>query len=333
MSSLTKPLVSVILPVHNGQSYVLEAVQSILAQSYTNFELIIVNDGSTDDTLKILSTLKDSRIRIIDQEKQGIVESLNNAIITAKGDLLVRMDADDISLPTRLAHQVKWLIDRPNDIALGTAAILIGPTGHDLGRTIQPPIIHAEILKSMMYGGIGLLHPTVMMRADSVRAVGCYRSRFTAAEDIDLWLRLAEIGQLASLNEALLKMRVHSASMSRQKVDQQLVCGMAARLAFLARKHDFPDPADDCDEVWKKFTSNISDILYEFNVFESRQNHNLALSRWSSDSDTISLVGIRGRYRQYRLRLGSQLVKWRWRRAFRRLKSRLISNGNLEVAG
>jgi len=130
---MTKTTLSIVMSVYNGANYVSDAIESILNQSYDNFEFIIVNDGSTDNSLKIIESFTDKRIKIINQDNQGLVAALNTAIKAASGDLIARQDADDISLPERLSKQVGAIITNPNLVLLGSSIITIDEYSKELG--------------------------------------------------------------------------------------------------------------------------------------------------------------------------------------------------------
>ncbi len=208
------PTVSVVMPVYNGQRYLSRAVESILGQTWWDFELVAVNDGSTDETGRILERYAkgDGRVRVVWQENQGIVGALNAGLGAARGKLLARMDADDVALPGRLARQVDYLREHPECVAVGTEVLLIDSEGKPISK--KPGIVteHEEIDRALLVGGWPMVHPTVMMRASAVRKIRGYRPGTFPHEDHDLFLRLAEVGRLANIPEVLLKYRQHFGS-------------------------------------------------------------------------------------------------------------------------
>lgn len=209
--SASHPEVSVLVPVYNAATYLRSAVQSILRQSFTDFELIAVDDGSSDDSKRILDTLaaSDSRIRVISRPNTGIVGALNDALDASRGEFIARMDADDIALPTRFSEQLAYLRAHPECVALGTAVQIIDSAG----RVVDwhaPSGAHEEIEAELLKGNGGALyHPTAMFRADALRAVNGYDPEFCKAEDVDLYLRLSRTGKLANLPTAGLQYRHH----------------------------------------------------------------------------------------------------------------------------
>ncbi len=219
------PRVSVLLPVFNGERYLAQAIDSILKQTFRDFELLVLDDGSVDGSLAIAreAAAKDARIRVVAGEHRGLVDGLNSAVTIANGELIARMDADDISSPDRLVKQVRYLDAHPECCAVGCPAMRIDPDG----LAISPwpvPESHAEIDAQHMSGlGGGILQPTVMMRKSSFLQIGGYRAEFKyGAEDYDLFLRMAEIGRLANLPEILLQYRLHFKSVTVTRHAEQL---------------------------------------------------------------------------------------------------------------
>jgi glycosyltransferase involved in cell wall biosynthesis len=208
------PLVSVLMSVYNGERYLREAVDSILAQTFGDFEFLIVDDGSTDGTAGILASCSDSRIRLIRNETNlGLTRSLNRGLTLARGKYIARQDADDVALPERLAVQVDHLEAHPEVIALGGRLCFIDSDGARIGEEARV-VDHEDIVAQLMQGIGAVPHPAVVMRTDAVRQVGGYREEFRAAQDVDLWLRLAECGQLANLEQVIAYYRVHEEQVS-----------------------------------------------------------------------------------------------------------------------
>lgn len=205
------PHISVILPVFNADKYVREAILSILAQTYTNFELIVINDGSRDGTELILLEMQeiDSRIIVISRENRGIVDSLNEGINLARGRWIARMDADDISLPNRFELQLKRLEQSGADVC-GTWFEYFGAIS---GIVIRHPLSDSAIRMSLLFGS-PIAHPTVMMKTDYAKRL-LYRKEWEKCEDYDLWERAAVEGWVM-VNEpsVLLMYRQHADQIS-----------------------------------------------------------------------------------------------------------------------
>ncbi len=213
------PVISVVMAVHNGERFLAEAVESILSQSFRDFEFLIVDDGSTDNSRAILQTYaeRDSRIRLTSQSNQGLTKSLNIALQAALGEFIARFDADDVSLPQRLEQQVIALQSDPTLVLVGSEVELISDDGHHLGVRGHATD-HREIRKRLLLGdGGALTHPAVMMRQSSVKAINGYDESFPVGQDLDLFLRLSEIGKVRNLPDTLLLWRQHSSSINNTR--------------------------------------------------------------------------------------------------------------------
>ena len=238
------PRVSVILPVYNGGRYLAAAVDSILAQTFRDFELIAVDDGSTDETLALLEQWArgDGRMLCVRQDHAGLIAALNRGLTLARGEFIARMDHDDISQPDRFARQVEFL-DAHLDVAVvGSAVTLIDERGHAIRDVRYPetPAAIAEFLRA----GSALAHPAVMMRRAAVIAVGGYRPAYQHAEDYDLWLRMAEEYALANLPDRLLLYRQRRDKLSIASALEQRLAAIIARFAARCRRAGQPDPTE-----------------------------------------------------------------------------------------
>ena len=208
-----RPTVSVVLPVYNGERYVAEAVDSILAQTWTDFELLILDDGSKDRTPEILAgyAKNDARVRLTTRPNAGLVPTLNELLEQAQGELVARMDADDVALPQRFEREVAHLRAHPECLVVGSAVEWIDPDG-ELLKLHVPPLTHTEIDAAHLRSREAeICHPSAMIRRSALERVGNYDRELDGAEDLDLWLRIAEVGQLANLREPLLRYRFHFA--------------------------------------------------------------------------------------------------------------------------
>jgi glycosyltransferase involved in cell wall biosynthesis len=218
-----RPAISVLMTVYNSRQYVAEAAQSILDQTFRDFEFIIIDDGSSDDSLAILKQLAetDSRVRLVSRPNTGLARALNEGLDLAESEFVARMDADDVSLPQRFEKQIAYLRSHPDCVAVGSQAVNIDPYGMPLLRR-DVKLTHDEIDAELMQGkGGAMIHPAVMMRRDAVLAAGKYRHEYNTLEDLDLFLRLAERGKLANLPDVLLHYRQHLQSIVRTKQDEQ----------------------------------------------------------------------------------------------------------------
>lgn len=225
-----EPDISVLMSVYNGERFLATAVQSILDQSFQNFQFIIINDGSTDGSGQILKkyAAEDKRIELVEQDNKGLISSLNTGLSLAKAGLIARMDADDIALSHRLEVQ-KAYMDTHRDVGvLGSAIIPIDDDGNTSPALLYPNT--GKALDKYIYTrGSPLAHPAVMIRRDIVLAQGGYRSAFKHAEDYDLWLRLHKVTKIANIKEPLLKYRQHDDKVSVIHARAQAEASIVAR--------------------------------------------------------------------------------------------------------
>jgi hypothetical protein len=243
------PTISVVMSVFNGEAFLREAVESILAQTFTDFEFIIIDDGSTDKTAEILSNYakRDNRVRVVTQENRGRAESLNRGIELARAPLIARMDADDISLPHRLKEQVNYLKDHPEVGLLSGSCDYIDPRGRILG-TGRVLLEDSEIRAVMLHYN-PMCHPAAIMKKDVVLASGGYRKLLLDADDYDLWLRMAERTRLANLSRVVLQYRFHAGQATSRNRKHQLLCVMLASRAAALRRTGYPDPLSGVQEL------------------------------------------------------------------------------------
>lgn len=236
--------VSVLMPVYNAERYLAEAVESILDQTFADFEFLIVDDGSTDRSLSILQgyAATDSRVRLYSRHNTGLVATLNELIEKARAPYLVRMDADDISMPWRIEKQIEYMESNPDCVASSGFAVVIDPDGDEL-MNWELPVDHNAIDQFHMQGhGGGIIHPASILRARAVRLIGGYLSVYPHAEDFDLWLRLAEHGKLGNISIPILKYRHSEGSVSSAYKLQQLNSTREAILRACERRR-IPVPA------------------------------------------------------------------------------------------
>ena len=223
------PLISVVLPVYNGEKYLVEAINSILAQTFEDFELVIIDDGSTDASLKILLKYQslDSRIRVITRENQGLAKTLNDLIDIARGEWIARMDQDDIALPIRFERQLDWLNKTGADIS-GSWVKRFGTSDKRVVKLRQTD----EAIKVEMLFCSPFVHPTVMMRSILAKQLR-YNSAWEKAEDYDLWERCAEAGwKMTNQPEVLLQYRIHESQISTATQLRQQDLGYQIQLKY-----------------------------------------------------------------------------------------------------
>ena len=225
------PSISVVMSVLNGEEYLREAIESILSQTMPDFEFIIVNDGSTDRTKEILEDFqsRDGRILTIHQQNAGIVRAVKRACSLATGTWIARMDADDISLPHRFEKQLQFLKKNPSVVLLGGDIEMINSEGVGFDCQRYPALNHE--LQQLLLQSNYFAQSAVIFSREAFQRVGSYRTLFPYCEDYDLWLRLAEIGEIANLQEIIVRYRVHSNNVSWRKCPQQVTSFYAARMA------------------------------------------------------------------------------------------------------
>lgn len=215
-------MISAIMSVYNTDKYVAKTIRSILRQTYDNFEFIIIDDASTDKTPFILRkfALKDPRIRLIANDTNlGIGGSRNKGLEIASGEYMAVVDSDDISLPERFSRQILFLEKNHEYCGVGSEVIYIDPEGCSL-REVRHPYTNEQINDQLLQGnGDAIPHPSFICRTNLLRDVGGYDETFVGGEDLDLFLRLAEIGRLGNLENILVKIRRRESSISHQRSD------------------------------------------------------------------------------------------------------------------
>jgi glycosyltransferase involved in cell wall biosynthesis len=230
--------VSVIMSVFNGEKYIFEAVNSILRQTFPFFELIIIDDGSTDQTCDILQEINDNRIHTLHNScNLGLITSLNLGLEIAKGKYIARLDADDIAEPDRLQKQINYLQLNPTIGVLGTNYRLIDRIGNFIDPPVKRLIMAPNMIHWLLFFGCPIAHPTVMVRREVYEKHGYYDPGFPHAEDYELWLRISPVIQIANLPESLVQIRLHSNNISqvhsKEQVHSSVLAAQKALSSFL----------------------------------------------------------------------------------------------------
>jgi GT2 family glycosyltransferase len=241
-----RPRVSVLLPVRNGMPWLREALASLAQQTFRDFEVLVMEDGSTDATLECLATWPDARLRVIPTGGAGIAAALTTGLDAARAPLVARQDADDLSMPDRLQAQVKYLDEHPDVGLVASRAEYIdergAPVDNGWVRTVrrqQDVAVTPRDIQALMPLTCCLTHGSVMARAEVLCRAGGYRQEMAPAEDYDLWLRLLPTSRLAKLPERLYQYRIHDGQVSILARDEQIRRTIAAKLAHLRRS--FPE--------------------------------------------------------------------------------------------
>lgn len=224
--------VSVVMSVYNGGKYLKEAVLSVLQQTYRDFELIIINDGSTDDSLNIIKELqsKDDRIKIVSRENKGLVCSLNEGVRMAQGEYIARMDADDLAGCDRFEKQLKYMQEN-NLVVCGSWAEGIDSAGKNIKDMDYPP--NTKKIRFYALWHNPFIHPAVMFKKDIFEKNGGYRKSFKHIEDYELWTRLVFKYKTGNIPERLIKYRLHDDQITRENNLEMRLKGVWVRtLAF-----------------------------------------------------------------------------------------------------
>ncbi|MDE1918467.1 MAG: glycosyltransferase [Sphingomonadales bacterium] len=247
MTKPPSPAISVALSVYDGERFLAAAIESILGQSFSNFEFLILDDGSRDASRAIIEhyAARDSRIRPILRENRGLIASLNQLLHEARAPLIARMDADDISLPHRFARQHAFLAEHPDYAVIGCWTEDIDDQDQPWPIDAPPhPVTHEAFLERIRSGGPLMCHPAVMMRRDVALSVGGYHAAYRHCEDLDLWLRLSSRARLGSLPEKLIRYRHYADQVSSRHATQQQIGAAIALLAWREREAGRPDPTE-----------------------------------------------------------------------------------------
>jgi glycosyltransferase involved in cell wall biosynthesis len=235
--TMADPKITVLMSVYNGEKHLQESISSILDQTFKDFEFIIINDGSTDRSREIIISCRDSRIRLVNNEKNiGLTRSLNKGLKLATGIYIARMDADDVSMPARFEKQVVFLDSHPSVGVVGINSLVIDEQGKPLFK-INHPTVHGKIISKLLLDN-KFVHSSVMLRKTCLKTSGYYNEDFQMAQDYELFLRLSLIARLANISESLHKWRMNqSAGISVTKRPEQLKDRDKIRKIFLERHY------------------------------------------------------------------------------------------------
>lgn len=206
------PKVSILMPAYNAQEYIAEAIDSILAQNFTDWELIIIDDGSTDASASIINQYRDNRIYYLkNEENQGLIKTLNRGIDYCNGDYIARMDADDVAMPDRLELQVKFMDSHPQYVMCGSNALVINNENKRTGRIKN--LTKNNYLQINLLFSVPFIHPSMIIRREMLLE-NRYDENYLHVEDYELWCRLAQKGKIANLSKYLLHYRWHNTNVS-----------------------------------------------------------------------------------------------------------------------
>jgi len=266
-------MVSVVISCFNSVAYLDLAIESVLTQTFADLELVLVDDGSSDDTWAIIRRYagQDRRITPIQKMNTGVADSLNVGIREAKGKWIARLDADDIAIPNRLELQLSYLSHNKDLVLVGGGCIEIDSLGRQI-KEFTYPEIHGKLLRRLVKGLAFFPHSSSMYRKSDVLRLGGYNPRFTRSQDSDLWLRIGENGTIACLPKPIIMLRKHSESISHHDQGKtQRLMGTAARICHLLRLRELPDPSQGELDVWGGFMDWLAKRLQEEGFLESNE--------------------------------------------------------------
>jgi glycosyltransferase involved in cell wall biosynthesis len=271
---VSNPLVSVVMCVFNGERFLSEAINSILCQSFRDFDFVIVDDGSTDGSTAIVDRYQksESRIHVCRHEtNQGLVAAHNTGFARARGKYIALMAADDVAVRDRLMWQVEFLETHPDIGLLGGATEWIDATGRVL-RAVHYPLGDREI-RLALASECPFASSAVLIRTSVLASVGGFRRAFRKAEDYDMWLRVADHCRLGNLDRVVLRYRVHPSQASHTNAREMSLCRLAAQTSAVFRKNNRPDPIEKVVEI-------TAPALAAMGVSEAEQNAALGQHYW-----------------------------------------------------
>lgn len=247
--------------VYNTAPYLAETLDSLLGQTFTDLEVVAIDDGSTDGSADILRQYaqRDPRLRFASRENRGIAVTRNEMLAMARGRLLAVNDSDDVSVPDRIAEQIKYMDAHPEIVCLGGDFEYMDAVGRKL-TTLRPPRDDAAIQQMLMRGHASICNGVVMMRREAVERVGGYHPDYRFGQDVDMFLKLGEVGKLANMPRTLGRIRLHGKSVSETKREEQRHFGRLACEAAAARRG--VPCAFDASEPWRPGADRGSRHLY-----------------------------------------------------------------------
>ena len=270
---MKRGLVSVVMSAYNAENFIAGSIRSILDQTYDNWEFIIINDCSSDNTAQIVEQFPDNdpRITLIhNTENLGLTKSLNIGIKHAKGEFIARLDADDTSEPSRLEKQVNFLNVHPHIALVGSGAHLIDASGHKFGR--MNVISRDSIIRRLMTHVNLFIHSSILIRREAIEDVGCYREKFRYTQDYDLILRLSDKYILSNIPECLIRWRASKTSETMQHHSvQRIYADIAREFAFERKKkgYDSYDSMDVDEKINAMMDKNYGRYHCEYGVYQA----------------------------------------------------------------
>ena len=232
---------SILLPVYNSEKTIEKCINSILSSTQTNFELIIVNDGSNDSSKDKILSFGDNRIKYFEKKNTGLIDSLNFGIKNCSSEIIMRIDSDDYISPEKISFQLEAL-KSSNSVLVGSNAYIIDNDDNIIGET-NLPLSHSEIVKSMIKIRPSLIHPSIITYKEILKRVNYYDDKYIHAEDYDLFLRISRLGKISNLPQKLMFLRKGENNISHKNAKKQIVNSLISRENFLINK-DYRRTAD-----------------------------------------------------------------------------------------
>lgn len=280
------PKISVIMPCFNSANFISESIESILKQTFSDFELILIDDGSTDESLEIIRQYQqvDSRVVVVEKENTGPADSRNRGVFESKGEWIAILDSDDIAHHTRLEKQYKYVSQRQDIVMIGSGFTEINSNGDPI-KCHYYPAAHSILVKRLQRLMAFPAHSSLMYRSEVVKRIGGFNARYLSSEDIDIWLRLAENGRIICLGDALVKVRKHANNVSNHEGGRkQALYGVTASVCHFLRNRGAIDPSV-CDSVayWCSFVEWVDLRIRQEGYFERQKDWSqLRLSYFSA---------------------------------------------------
>ena len=264
------PTISVLMAVYNGELWLEESICSVLEQTFSNFEFIIINDGSEDSSVEIIESFikKDPRIRLFNKSNTGLADSLNYGMLRAKGKWIARIDADDICESNRLQEQLDFVELNKDHVLVGSGLNIIDEKGIR-SKTYIYPTKHNDIIRRLSKALPFFPHSSAFFKLETALELGGYRTEFKRSQDQDLWLRLSNKGKITCLNKPLVSIRKHSEQMSNDSLGKkQHIYSHMAMTSYFLNLTGKEDPFKSINNQEKKFYEFVNENLIATNYFD-----------------------------------------------------------------
>ena len=310
------PFISVLMPVFNGEQFLNEAINSILEQTHQNFEFIIINNGSVDNTEQIIKNYSDKRIKYYYKKNTGLVDALNFGVELCTGEWIARFDSDDVAFRNRLEIQIKHI--DTETVVIGSGADIIDEYGVIISKLNQIPVHHNSIIDNILNGRASIIHPTVLIRKEKLVAVGGYNKLFEHAEDINLWLCISRTGKIKNIATSLIKLRKHNNNVSILNLQEQTVSALVSRCLYLNNVNAQTITSSEFELI----KINASKLVRKYKIIERRQNRNYISKMLKNNLSIQNFMKILIDNKLY----SSLFSKYYWRRALSDLQK--ITNKN-----